>query len=161
MRPTDPPRHTLPADRPLARSARELLRLAFSRRGHTGPPSDHFDGRRFHNLDRPDHHGLLGFLRWRLGRLFGVDPWPRWTDSAPGPAPPGRVEGDALRVTFVGHATVLLQTAGLNVLTDPMWSERQPGAVGRPSAAPAAGHPLRRPAAGGRRPAQPQPLRPP
>lgn len=29
-----------------------------------------------------------------------------------------------LRVSYVGHATVLLQVAGLNILTDPVWSER-------------------------------------
>ncbi|HEY0722403.1 MAG TPA: MBL fold metallo-hydrolase, partial [Pyrinomonadaceae bacterium] len=28
------------------------------------------------------------------------------------------------RVTFVNHATVLIQTGGLNILTDPIWSER-------------------------------------
>jgi L-ascorbate metabolism protein UlaG (beta-lactamase superfamily) len=28
------------------------------------------------------------------------------------------------RVAFVGHVTVLLQTAGLNILIDPVWSER-------------------------------------
>jgi L-ascorbate metabolism protein UlaG (beta-lactamase superfamily) len=30
----------------------------------------------------------------------------------------------ALRVTFVNHATVLIQTDSLNILTDPVWSER-------------------------------------
>jgi L-ascorbate metabolism protein UlaG (beta-lactamase superfamily) len=35
-----------------------------------------------------------------------------------------RVEGGMLRVTFVNHTTVLLQTQGLNILTDPIWSER-------------------------------------
>lgn len=29
-----------------------------------------------------------------------------------------------MRVSFVGHATVLIQTAGLNILIDPIWSER-------------------------------------
>ncbi|HZF81013.1 MAG TPA: MBL fold metallo-hydrolase [Rubrivivax sp.] len=28
------------------------------------------------------------------------------------------------RVTFVGHATVLIQMAGLNILADPLWSDR-------------------------------------
>src|SRR6058998_2736455 len=27
-------------------------------------------------------------------------------------------------VTWIGHSTVLIQTAGLNILTDPIWSER-------------------------------------
>jgi L-ascorbate metabolism protein UlaG (beta-lactamase superfamily) len=36
--------------------------------------------------------------------------------------PQARIDG--LRVTMVGHATVLIQVAGLNVLTDPVWSHR-------------------------------------
>lgn len=37
---------------------------------------------------------------------------------------PGAGHGDELRVTYIGHATILLQTAGVNILTDPIWSER-------------------------------------
>jgi L-ascorbate metabolism protein UlaG (beta-lactamase superfamily) len=40
----------------------------------------------------------------------------------PCPAPPARVEG--LRVTWVGHSTFLIQTQGVNLLTDPVWAER-------------------------------------
>jgi N-acyl-phosphatidylethanolamine-hydrolysing phospholipase D len=35
-----------------------------------------------------------------------------------------RATPDALTVTWVGHSTLLIQIGGLNVLTDPMWSER-------------------------------------
>jgi L-ascorbate metabolism protein UlaG (beta-lactamase superfamily) len=31
---------------------------------------------------------------------------------------------DHLRITMVGHATLLIQAAGVNILTDPVWSER-------------------------------------
>src|SRR5262245_24461057 len=104
---------------------RGLLSQLFLANGYHGPASDHFDGTRFHNLDRPLPHGFLGFVGWRLGRLLGgIGPWSRWTESPPGPAPPARVPGATLRVTFVGHATVLLQTGGVNVLTDPIWSPR-------------------------------------
>ncbi len=46
----------------------------------------------------------------------------------PEPAPPARV-GDgsdsvSARVTYIGHATVLIQIAGLNILTDPVWAQR-------------------------------------
>ena len=27
-------------------------------------------------------------------------------------------------VTWIGHSTVLVQTGGLNILTDPVWAER-------------------------------------
>ena len=35
-----------------------------------------------------------------------------------------RVDGAAWRLSYVGHASLLLQTAGLNILIDPVWSER-------------------------------------
>jgi L-ascorbate metabolism protein UlaG (beta-lactamase superfamily) len=38
--------------------------------------------------------------------------------------PPPRVHGEEMLVTWIGHATVLVQTQGLNILTDPIWSER-------------------------------------
>lgn len=31
---------------------------------------------------------------------------------------------DSLRLTFIGHASVLVQMGGLNILTDPVWSKR-------------------------------------
>ena len=37
--------------------------------------------------------------------------------------PPPRVHGEEMLVTWIGHATVLVQTGGLNILTDPIWSE--------------------------------------
>lgn len=38
--------------------------------------------------------------------------------------PKERVDGKEIQVTFVNHATVLIQTEGLNILTDPIWSKR-------------------------------------
>src|SRR5665213_2580262 len=29
-----------------------------------------------------------------------------------------------IQLTWIGHATFLIQVAGMNILTDPMWSER-------------------------------------
>jgi L-ascorbate metabolism protein UlaG (beta-lactamase superfamily) len=60
--------------------------------------------------------------KWAIGR--SPRRWPKWIDEAPGVRPPERVGGGELRVTFVNHATALVQMDGLNVLTDPVWSER-------------------------------------
>ena len=50
--------------------------------------------------------------------------WPRRVANRSFPPPPERVEGDALRATWIGHSTVLIQTRGLNILTDPFLSAR-------------------------------------
>jgi L-ascorbate metabolism protein UlaG (beta-lactamase superfamily) len=61
-------------------------------------------------------------LRWALSRRPPA--WPAPFDAEPGPPPPPQVEGGGLRATFVNHATVLLQSDGLNLLCDPHWGER-------------------------------------
>lgn len=90
--------------------------------GYEGPVSDHFDGERFHNLGPEGEKGFLAFLRWRFAREPGA--WPERIDAPPGPPPPERVGAGELRATMIGHSTLLLQMDGVNVLTDPIWSER-------------------------------------
>jgi L-ascorbate metabolism protein UlaG (beta-lactamase superfamily) len=48
--------------------------------------------------------------------------WPRQIDVRT--QRPPDLDGARASVTFIGHATFLIQTAGGNVLTDPMYSER-------------------------------------
>lgn len=61
-------------------------------------------------------------LRWAVTRK--PSKWPR-TLANPEPSPVvERVPGEALRLTLVNHATVLVQGGGLNLLTDPVWSRR-------------------------------------
>lgn len=96
----------------------------FSERGFRGPPSDHFDGRRFHNLSiNPgfEERSPLDLVWWLITRDPG--PWP-YENNPPGPKPPASVGRGQMRATFVNHATVLVQMDGINVLTDPVWSER-------------------------------------
>lgn len=99
-----------------------LADRAFSAPRYRGPLTDHFDGRKFHNLEPPGRKGFIDFLRWQLTAKRGR--WNKWTDNKLASAPPPRVNGQGLRVTFVNHATVLIQAGGLNILTDPVWSER-------------------------------------
>lgn len=90
---------------------------------YSGPVSDHFDGHRFFNPGSSDPPRLdpRRFLnRWMQGERAA------WPDSAPvrQTVPPQMVAGDEMRVTWIGHSTVLVQVNGLNILTDPIWSER-------------------------------------
>lgn len=85
-----------------------------------GPPSDHFDGETFRNLAPGEAHGFSDLIRWARTRDPGY--WPEWIDARPGPPPPPEVSG--LRITLIGHSSVLVQADRLNILTDPQWSER-------------------------------------
>jgi len=95
---------------------------------YRGPVSDHFDGERFFNPGEPPsgerRRSRFSFFRF-LRFAFGMDrtPWPRSVPVARA-VPPPRVEGQEMRATWIGHATVLVQTQGLNILTDPVWSDR-------------------------------------
>ncbi len=82
----------------------------------------HFDGRRFFNPDHPQARGVAEVFRWKL--TSRAEPSPRFIDDVQPSIPPHSVEGEELRVTFVNHATVLIQYRGLNILTDPIWSDR-------------------------------------
>lgn len=86
------------------------------------PPSDHYDGKRFFNPGAPSPKTLIDVLRWKM--TSRTAPWTSRAPSAPPNAPPLLVDGTRCRITFVNHATVLIQHAGMNLITDPMWSDR-------------------------------------
>src|SRR5271156_285956 len=88
------------------------------------PPSDHFDGRVFFDPDGVPPKSLREVLRWQFGGDRKRAVWPEWAPSPFADAPPARVEGDKARVCFVGHASWMIQTEGLNILIDPVWSQR-------------------------------------
>lgn len=89
---------------------------------YVGQESDHFDGKRFVNPGKPLNKGFGAFVKWRM--TADRQEWPEYTELTLFDQPPERVFGDELRVSLVGHATVLMQTQGLNILTDPVWAER-------------------------------------
>ena len=83
------------------------------------PKSDHCDGERFFN---PSGLPLQPFSKVPRLMMERQTRWPRWIEE-PQRKPPALGDAEAA-VTFVGHATFLIQTRIGNVLTDPMYSKR-------------------------------------
>ena len=101
--------------------------------GKTEEASDHFNGIRYFNPNAPPilsppsgPAAKRGPTWWVWNWILRTD-WPEWpkrTDFLPGPPPLARAPEGSLYITPVGHATFLIQLDGVNILTDPMWSER-------------------------------------
>lgn len=118
---------------------------------YTGPETNHYDGARFHNIEgddpqtSPAARSRLGFM-WRiLTGGGGRAAWPDHVTVTPGKPHPalnpcpqltggahvenwGRcatpIADDAMSANWIGHATVLVQTKGFAMLTDPVWANR-------------------------------------
>lgn len=99
-----------------------LIGWFYSAPGYRGPVSDHFDGRKFHNPGNVEAKGFKDLFKWMRTRQQG--PWERLSENLSYPPPPQLVPGDSIVVTFINHSTFLIQTEGLNILTDPVWSDR-------------------------------------
>ncbi len=81
-----------------------------------------YDGERYH---LPAHKAVKSagdLLKWQTSG--NKQKWPEWIDNEAHPHPLQRVNGDDVSVTWIGHATVLIQTGGVNILTDPFFSMR-------------------------------------
>jgi L-ascorbate metabolism protein UlaG (beta-lactamase superfamily) len=100
--------------------AAAVERLVLASPRYRGPRSDHFDGERFHNQD-PGWQSEGSFLKWMATRKRGA--WREWVDAPYGSRPEATVGDGRVRVTFVNHATMLIQMDGVNILTDPIWSD--------------------------------------
>lgn len=85
----------------------------------TPSASLHSDGKRFFNTPPLDVK-VSSVLKWTFTRESR--PWPK--SVVVEKTVPDLSVANGLRATWVGHATVLVQAPGLNLLTDPVWSKR-------------------------------------
>lgn len=85
--------------------------------------SPHFKEGVFHNEASIPNWSFLDVFKMR----FFSEKWSKWPSHVPlerSSDPKPFVKGARLRVTVIGHATVLLQSNGYNILTDPIFSDR-------------------------------------
>lgn len=103
-----------------------------SAKGYSGSVTDHFDGKKFYNLVSPDwsnknqsienvlpKSSMFSFFYKKLFSSWGQKDLPNGTTT-----PKEKILGPDIVVTYVNHSTMLIQTEGLNILTDPVWSKR-------------------------------------
>ena len=86
--------------------------------------SDHFDGKTFFNPTLPTTQGhslLKGFSYFLRSERV---PWPKWVENHPNLRLHETLGAHQAAITFVNHSTMLIQLPGLNILTDPIWSDR-------------------------------------
>lgn len=95
--------------------------------------NSHYDADRAHhtesgfkNIDYHDDKGLGDFLKWQWQRLFKESPSDREYHFELDRSQHALLKDnhDKASLTWLGHATFLLQFKGLNILTDPHLTER-------------------------------------
>lgn len=81
--------------------------------------TDHFNGKVFYNNPNTTRGSFVKALKWMITRTPPV-----WQKQSYGLQEPLRKHTEVVTVTPIIHASVLIQTPELNILTDPIWSER-------------------------------------
>jgi L-ascorbate metabolism protein UlaG (beta-lactamase superfamily) len=89
---------------------------------YSGNSMKNYDGKHFYN-SIPSEKSLGDILRLSIGTVTSAERWPSWVNHEPRLLETSYKAGD-FRVTFINHATTLIQVDGLNVLTDPIYAER-------------------------------------
>lgn len=83
-----------------------------------------FNGKTFQNIEPTPGKSFWDIWKWRLGRWIGdVADWPEKIDNPQFKVRSIRVN-EGVNIVVINHATILIQMNGLNILTDPIYSER-------------------------------------
>ncbi|MEX2477220.1 MAG: MBL fold metallo-hydrolase [Gracilimonas sp.] len=94
-----------------------------SKPGYKGPVSEHFNGTTFENSGDVPSKTFLDVMKWYFQRDQG-----EWVEIPEEEVIYAEKPADnvtrGMVITYVNHSTFLIQTAGVNILTDPVWSDR-------------------------------------
>lgn len=96
--------------------------ISLSEPGYQGPVSDHFNGSIFFNPSGKKPNGLWEALKWGFTRKPG-----EWKENYENYSHPHTIDNHTsgeVKIMFINHSTFLIQMDELNILTDPVWSER-------------------------------------
>lgn len=89
---------------------------------YEGPITDHFDGKKFYNPGGNEMGSFKELFRYQLKNKSVK--WPDLTDSLYQKTDLKTKVDNDIRFKQINHATVLIQHAGLNIITDPVFSKR-------------------------------------
>ncbi len=84
----------------------------------------HFNGKRFFNPTNPKGNNSLSKTMRFLMQYALRRSWPKQQPNYAVPELHLNIKTDQAAVTFINHASFLIQLQGLNILTDPIWSLR-------------------------------------
>lgn len=98
-----------------------MMLMSFAVKAKDYPVSDHYDGKKFFNPGENQLLSLWDVIHWKL--TAEDNEWPEFVANKAYPLPVLAPDKKAV-VTFINHATLLLQLKDLNVLTDPVFSEK-------------------------------------
>ncbi len=88
--------------------------------------NNHYNGKHFFDPLKEDKFTKLSnrisaMLKWQFRNEKPI--WPQKVGIKHKDIPPMQIKDDSLRVSNIGHVTFLLQSAGINIITDPVYSE--------------------------------------
>lgn len=93
----------------------------FSEPGYEGQASPYFNGHRFFNSGSWQRARMKV---WRYFRTRQPEKWIRNYESDVREEPLPLADEKKVQLTFINHASFLIQAGSVNILTDPIWSER-------------------------------------
>lgn len=99
-----------------------MNRLLRKKKSRQFPISDHCDGHQFFNPSGVMPTSFKDIVQWKLNTQR--KPWPTWIENKIQSNPVPSTNENEIVLTFINHVTFLIQTAGLNILTDPVFSKR-------------------------------------
>lgn len=83
--------------------------------------SGHFDGRKFFNPYVKEKLQTFRLLKWLIKRKKAN--WPKWVKNRTLAELPVSIKDSQIAITFISHASFLIQTPTLNILIDPVYSK--------------------------------------